>query len=683
MAIQSNTPMLVPKAAQAGIVTYLQQCTELQAKHWNLREQMRQVDLAYIRETDKLDEQRKAKIANRVGDSSKFQNITVPVVMPQVEAAVTYQTSVFLQGHPIFGVTSNPQSIDEAVQMETVIEDQATKGGWTRELILFFRDGFKYNLAACEVSWERKVTATLETDVSWSTSQAKPKEVIWEGNKLKRLNPYNLIFDTRCTPTQVHIHGEFAGYTELKSRIALKQFIQELPDKLVDNIIPAFESGPSSNFNNGHYYVPELNPASLLDANTRATTNWMAWAGLSSSDHKIQYKDMYEVTTLYARILPSDFKLRVPSPNTPQVWKFIIVNNQVLIYAERQTNAHGLLPILIAQPNEDGLEYQTKSLATNVQPIQEITTAMWNSIIAARRRAIGDRGIYDPSRISEAHINSDNPAAKIPVRPTAYGKPVGESYFPIPFRDDQSSVLMQETQSLLGMANIISGQNQARQGQFVKGNKTLHEFQSVMSNANSRDQLCSLLLEAQFFTPLKEIIKLNILQYQGGVSLYNRERQEEVNIDPVKLRQAVLEFKISDGLLPTDKLINADTMQTAIQVIGSSPVISQRYNLGPLFSYFMKTQGAHITEFEKSNEQLAYENAMQQWQMAVQQIAQSLKGMDPQQVQEVMKSMPPQPQPQQFNFNPAGTDAAAVNPGAPKVENRIYNIRNNVAGQQQ
>jgi len=317
---------------------------------------------------------------------------------------------------------------------------------------------------------------------------------------------------------------------------------------------------------------------------------------------------------MYAKILPSDFNMKVPAPNTPQVWKFIIVNHQVIIYAERQTNAHGYLPMLICQPNEDGLGFQTKSLAANVLPIQDITSAMWNSIIAARRRAISDRGIYDPSRITEAHINSDNPSAKIPVRPAAYGKPVNEAYYPIPFRDDQSGVLMQETASVLQMANLISGQNQVRQGQFVKGNKTLREFESVMANANGRDQVTSMLIESQLMTPLKEILKINILQYQGGVSLFNREKEQVINIDPLALRKAVLDFKISDGLTPSDKLINSDTLQVAMQVIGSSPQIAAGYNLAPMFSYFIKTQGGRITEFEKSPEQIAYEQALGQWQ---------------------------------------------------------------------
>lgn len=664
-----NTPMILSAKSQEGVVQFVKQCKELTNKNWNLRPQMRKVDLAYMREQDQLDENRKAKLANSMGDSSKFQNVTVPVVLPQVESAVTYQSSVFLQGHPIFGVTANPATIDEALQMETVIEDQATRGGWVGELIKAFRDGFKYNLMCCEVSWKQVVTASIETDAEFSTTQGKPKEIIWEGNAITRKDLYNTFWDTRCQPWEVPYKAEFAGYVDQYSRIALKQFIEELPNKT--NVKEAFETGAITN----EFYTPDLNPEAVSDANRLASTNWLAWAGLQEGDQRIHYKDMYELTTVYARILPADFGINVPKRNTPQVWKFILVNAQVLIYAERQTNAHNLIPMFFAQPNDDGLSYQTKSLATNVHPIQHIASALWNSMIAARRRAISDRGLYDPSRVDPAHINAENPSAKIPVKPAAYGKPLAEAYYPIPFRDDQTPVVMQETQSLLQFANTVTGQNQARQGQFVKGNKTRQEFDTIMANANGRDQLCSMVLESTFFTPIKEVLKINILQYQGGTAVYNREREQEVQIDPIKLRNAVLEFKISDGLLPTDKLVNTDALKVAMQVIGSSPVLQAQYNLGPLFSYFLKTQGAKITEFEKSPEQIAYEQAITQWQQQMAQVTEMLKGIDPAQLQQVMQQMPPMPQPQQFGYNPAGNDPLAQ---GPKVENRVYNIQNRI-----
>lgn len=645
---QSATPMIIPKVAQEAIIQFHRQCMQLTNNQWNLRAQMRQIDLKYQREQDLTKEHARAKLANRYGDSTRLQNFTLPVVMPQVEAAVTYQASVFLQGTPLFEVVAAPAYMDQAKQMSTVIEENSIRGGWVREFLMAFRDGFKYNLTAIEVTWERRTTQTIATDVAFGT-EGRPKEVIWAGNVVRRLDIYNTFWDTRVAPSRVHSEGEFAGYTMLKSRIALKQFIAELPDKMVDNIRSAFSSGLGSATVGGAgvetYYVPNVNPDALLNKDPRASTNWMAWAGVVERPTNIDYKDLYEVSILYGRVLPSDFGLKVPSANTPQVWKFIIVNHQVLIYAERLTNAHGYIPILFAQPNEDGLTYQTKSLAQNVAPIQDINSALLNSVIAASRRAISDRGLYDPSRVAEHNINSTNPSAKIPVKPAAYGKPLSEAYYPIPFKDEQSQYAMQKITTLNQYANVISGQNPAKQGQFVKGNKTLHEYEDVMTHANGRDQMCSMLLEAQLFAPMKEIIKTNILQYQAGTTYFSPSKDEEVKIDPVALRKAVMTFKVSDGLTPSDKLINSDIMMVAMQTIGQSEQIGSNYNIGPLFSYLMKTQGAELTEFEKSKEQVAYEQAVGQWQQLVLQMQKNNPAITADQ-------MPPQPTPQQFGYMP-------------------------------
>jgi hypothetical protein len=668
---QSATPMILPLKSQDGIIEYHKQCYQLLAQQWNIRDMMRQIDLAYIRENDYTVENQRAKIANSYGDSNRLQNVVVPVVMPQVESAVEYQTSVFLQGNPIFGVVASPQFQDEALQIETVIDENATRGGWVRQFQMFFRDNFKYNLAAIEVQWDRKVTAALETNLAFSKSEAKPKEIIWEGNCVNRWDMYNTFFDSRVSPAEMHEKGEFIGKTELMGRVALKQFIQTLPDKMVDNVAKAFASGlGTANIGAGteSYYLPDINPSALLNRSKIATTDWLAWSGLVSSTSNIEYKNIYEITTLYGRIIPQDFNLKVPARNTPQIWKFIIVNHQVLIYAERQTNAHGWLPVLMSQAMEDGLGFQTKSLAQNAKPIQEVSTALMNSVIAARRRAISDRVLYDPSRVAEHHINSDNPSAKIPVRPSAYGKQVSDSVYQFPYRDDQSQISLQELSVLDQMANKITGFNPVRQGQFVKGNKTKREFDSVMSHSNGRDQMTSLLLEHQVMTPLKYILKLNILQYQGGVSLFNRDKAKEVDIDPVKLRKAVLEFKVSDGLVPSEKLVDGDTLNVALQVLGSTPQLATGYNLTPLFSYLMKTQGAHLKDFEKSAEQTAYEQALGVWQNTVSSISEAMiknlaavEGMTVEQVAEtIQKALPPQPTPEQYKYDPAmGTNTSA------------------------
>jgi len=652
--IKADTPLKLGKKAQEGIMQYLKTARQAQTTIYNLREHFRNIDLAYQREQDLTEDQWRAKIANKYGDATKYQNVTVPMVMPQVENAVTYQASVFLTGTPIFGVVAPPDQMDAATQMETVIDDQAIRGGWVNEFMLAFRDAFKYNAYFMEVDWIQETTASLETDISFSVKEGRPMQEIWSGNRIRRLDPYNTIYDLRVPLNKMHQYGEYVGYTEIMSRMQLKGFVASLPGKIIDNIVDAFESGIgtttlSSNSYTAPFYIPMINP----DINTNRNTafgsgefNWLAWAGITGADRDgIQYKNAYQVTTLYARILPNDFGLRVPSSSTPQIWKFIFVNDSVLILAERQTNAHNFLPILCGQGLVDGLSYQTKSLASNVIPLQQLASAFWNSAIATSRRAIMDRTLYDPSRISEKHINSTNPAAKIPVRPAAYGKPVGEAVYSFPFRADNLGDLASLAGQIQLMGDKLDRQNPAKRGEFVKGNKLKAEVDQVMANASGGDQMRAMQLEASLFTPLKEIVKLNILQYQGPASLFNRPKGELVPIDPVALRKAVMTFKVSDGLIPSEQIISDDVMRDGFQTLANMPQLAQGYNMTPFFSYMMEIKGAKLKPFEKPPEQVAYEQAVAQWQQLVMQMVK-------QNPETQASQFPPQPTPEQFGYNP-------------------------------
>ena len=669
MVASSSVPL--SKKSQQSFMQYYSSVQELQnLSRIDARSRYLEIDKLYQREKDLSTEQLRAKAANASGDPSRYQNMTIPVVMPQVEAAVTYQTSVFLTGSPIFGVVANPAYMDAAMQMETVLENNATKGAWPRELLMFFRDGFKYNFAPVEVSWESQTTYSVETNMQEDIKDGTPKETIWSGNVLKRLDPYNTFVDPRVAPTEVHTKGEHAGYTKLITRIELKQFLANLPDKIIGNVTAAFESSTestgSSNAESMSYYRPQVNPAVNKDNYEGGGMNWMSWAEMSTTrNQNIEYKDMYELTTLYCKILPSEYSLNVPSKNTPQIYKLYIVNHEVIVYCELQTNAHSNIPIFIGQPHEDGLEYQTKSLATNGAPFQELSTAYMTSIIASKRRAISDRTLYDPSRITSAAINSDNPSAKIPVRPKAYGSKISDAVYQFPYREDQASNSMQQIQTILGLANSLSGQNQASQGQFVKGNKTLHEFESTMQNANGRDQMVSILLEYQVFVPMKEVLKLNILQFQGGTTLYNKDAKKAIEVDPVALRKAVLEFKVTDGLLPADKLIGADALRVTLEALSNNPNLGAGYNLGPLFSYLMKTQGADLAAFEKSPAQIEYESAMQSWNGLAQLTIE--KGGDP-------ASLPPQPKPEEYGYNPEQRQPSAEEANAQQEQTILESI---------
>lgn len=658
-----NDPVfpLANKKIADSIIDYAKKAQEYIHSHFSLRERLEDIDRRFQGEDDFTSEQRKARNANNAGDKTKRRNATVPILMPQVESALGYFAEVFTTGYPVFGVGAPPEFDDAALQMESIIGEQATYAGWVPQLLMWARDGYKYNLQGMEVVWDRKTTAALETDKTFADGKiGKPKEVVWEGNCLRRMDLYNTIFDPRVAPWQIHTEGEFAGYVELKSRIALKRYINNLYGKIPQAVaVRAFESGggeySTNSVKENGFYIPQINPESFLDRESIGTFDWMSWA-TNEAKQKIQYRNVYQMLTLYARIIPSDFSLYVPQDNTPQVWKFIIINNQVLLYAERCTNAHDYIPIVFGQPIMDGLDYQTKSFAQNVIPFQDLASAAMNANIASKRKLVLDRMFYDPSRIREGDINNENSASKIPVRPSAYGKPVSEAYAVVPYRDELSQNLVAETELYVRYANITNGQNPAQQGQFQKGNKTRHEYADVMGHSNMRNKTMALVTEHSSLTCIKDIIRINILQYQPETEIFNRDRGVKVKIDPTTLRKASVIFKLSDGMLPSDKMFNTEEFNVATQVLGSTPALAQRYRLEQVFSHLFKQRGVDLRPFEKTDAEIQYEQQLAAWQQAASNIAASFakvqipEGVDPlkwqQQIQQMIQAaLPPMPQP--------------------------------------
>lgn len=665
-----SIPTILKKKSADKVVDFLKNSTTAMQSNWAIRAKLQKLDLQYMRETDTTKEGAQAKAANRFGDINKFQNIVLPVVMPQIEAAVTYQQSVFLTGSPIFSCVSLPEFADEANQIDTIIGEHSIHANWVVNILKCIRDGFKYNLMAAEVDWTQERSAlAVETPVG----SREQNTLMWEGNTIKHLDLYNTFWDTRVKPDKVSAEGEFAGYHELKSRIAFKQFVANLGQK---SNIPEAMCSPSAVIdtgaswgNYGNYYFPRLNPGSLVEGDGRGF-NWASWAGYEKANHNMEYRDNYLVTTLYARIMPVDFDIEAPAKKTPQVWKFIIINNSVVIYAERMTNVHNLLPMVFAQPLDDGLGYQTKSMTETVEPFQSITSAFANGIIAAQRRGISDRKLYDPSRVSPAAINTDNPAANIPVRPSAYGKPLAEAVYPFPFRDEMFQNNNVNIQTFLSLADNATGLNRARQGQFVKGNKTKFEYSDVMANANGRDMTVSLMLEGSFFTPIKKILLTNILQYQGSAQIPNTATGEVVSVDPVAINKAIVVMKVTDGLTPSDKIIDGDTLTQLTQLLMGSSVGTE-FNVGDLVSYIFQSRGAKIGSFKKSPQQTTYEQAVGTWQQTIAMVIEQLTAANApmEQLSQVLQSMP-QPTPEQFGYTPGIktlTPGAATTPNQPQL----------------
>lgn len=595
------TNTLIPtQKSQDAILQFSRAALASLNGNFNLRQQYLEQDLAYYREQDRTKTELRAKAANTQGNANALRNITIPVVMPQVDAALSYLSDLFLSSYPIFPVVSKPELDEIALQMETLIGDQGIRFGYVPELLMAIRDGLKHNISAVEVDWDRMIVPSITSQPYENITRGTAVDTYYEGNRIKRLDPYNLIVDRRVAPSVNHIHGEFAGYTEMWNRTQLQTFFAA-NSQFTMNATKAYESNTAS-FNLGvsgsdAYYVPEVNAKALLAAGFDATS-WLSWCGLEQQN-AIAYKGMYEVTTLYARLVPKEFGL--DRGGIPRIHKLVIINRSVLVLCKVQSNAHNFLPIITSQLIEDGLGWQTKSFADNAVPMQQAASALYNSAMESQRRKVYDRLLYNPSAINKADIDNVDSVGRIPIKAQAYGQPLSNAIYQIPYRDEGVASVLAFSRDIADMADMVNGQNRAARGQFQKGNKSRAEFSTVMDRSDSRMATMALFMEHRFFQPLKEIIKLNILQYQLPQTLYNRSVNKPVEIDPSQLRTAAIEFRVADGVLPTSKLIGIDAFQGIMQMAMANPQIAQEYDIMGMMAHYLQLTGSSwVKDFKRA-----------------------------------------------------------------------------------
>lgn len=642
--------LVVGDKQQSLLLQYLKACYDIRDEGWQLRFRLEEADRAYMRESDFSSEQLKAQLANKSGDKTKLQNMQVPMVLESVENTAGFLTNIFLTEYPMFNFVSDPSQEDLALMWNTLVGEDQIAYGWAGEFNQAFRNGAKYNFAPIEVEWCKRMKYKPVNGAH--KNGVALQQMVYEGNRIRALDPYNLIYDPRVPIHKVHEDGEFVGYVEPMSRTKLKTFIASLGDDRLRNDKKAFEAGEWG----VQYYVPQINMGVMLKNKNwlQGSFDWTKWAFGGVTDH-INYKNMYSVCTLYARIMPFEFGIQAPKDQTPDIWKLIAVNG-VLIYAQPMINAHDLLPIIIAQPKVDNLDHQTKSQAENQIPFQEMTSSLYNARLADARRRVMDRMIYNPLLIDPDHINSPNPSAKIPLRPTAYGRKLEDAVYPIPYHGEASGMYLQDAQVVDGWSKRIDGRNNTSLGQYQKGNKLNDEFHETMANAGIMDRTQALMWEAYAMTPVKVIMKSNYLQMTPQGKKYNRVEKRSVAIDPVKLREAEVEFEVGDGLLPAQRLARTDVMQNFLQFIGANPRFAAGYDVTELTTYIMKVQGVDkLSQFEKSQEQQQFEQQLQTWQNAAMEWSKVIgKPKDangvvftPEDIQKVIGPIPQPPKPQQ------------------------------------
>jgi hypothetical protein len=550
-----------------------------------------------------------------------FSDTEISLCAEPVNTATSFLTGIYLNKPEVFeAVTKNKELLSAAAQIQAINQENSKATGWERELPLYFRDCVKYNFGAVECKWSAEQTQVIGTDSTGSGSGAAIETVLREGNEMTRRDPYNTFYDTTVPINLVHKKGEFSGYVEEITMIDLATRVENLkvtgesqganPVMNLNSIFNLNRTGVAN-----QHFTPTIRPevqADRQNVNTIGSFFSAGSVGNTTSNNKNLSSNTYEWVVMYARIIPSMFNMKIPGGDKPQIWKFIIINWETVIFAEKQTNVHNFFGLITTQVLEEGLQDQNKSLAEFLIPIQNLSTKLYDARQQGIRRNISDRGIYMQGVIDKKDINDNNPTAKIPMRPNMFVKDARAAYYSMPYNDNLGPSILTELAFLERTADRTSQTNAPQRGQFQKGNKTLGEFNEIMSNADVNMRAMALLLEASSMAPLKTITMSNILQYMPPTELTNSETGERVQLDPVALREAKLVFKLADGLRTKDSILDTEGLNNFMNLVLQVPQLQQKYDISEVVGYMFGQAGADITQFEFTPEQLAQQQAREQ-----------------------------------------------------------------------
>lgn len=641
--------------AQQNVSNFVAAALVAHGKFTELQDKMDAIDVAYARyklkQKASVDGMDITEASQPCGDVFANDDVVPPIVISQVDSYVAYLADVFLSGTPMFPVVSSPAKRIWAEQLETLLDDHALIGGYARQLLLFIRDGVKFNYSALEVDWDSIDQFSVAGDFSSGTGK-KMTRVPKSFNRIKRINPRNAFRDTTVAPGDIGEHGDYAGYIERISRMKVKKELNKYTnEKRIYNADKALNSAPSSaNLNVYYREDPTIsNYSSIIDKNSGPDWDAFFDGPAKNGARRGNYGDSYYRIVMYARILPSDFGISAPQPNTPQIWKFVHINDH-LVTAKRIISAYDYLPMLFGQPLEDGLGYQTQSVAESEIPFQDAATTLFNIRFASARRAVSDRALYDESVLASSDVNSRAPAPKIPARLSALSnKKLGDLYHPIPFDPRGTENTIQDAQTIVAFSKELHGINNPRTGQFQKGNKSVKEWDDTMAGSDNRTRLPAIVLEHQVFSPMKSMMVLNIFQYGENAVVVSQRSGVEYKIDLEKLRKEVLSFRVADGYTPKSKMASVEMITLGFQTISNTPALQAQYGpyLPGMFAHLMQLGGVRgLEEYDPRNTEAMGGPAP--------------RGLQEQTLQD--PTVPPQPAPVAPGLDPAQQAAVATPP---------------------
>lgn len=530
----------------------------------------------------RLSEEDKARQRKQHADGIPLATeVNLPISFIHLDDMMTYFAQTFSPNRGMFYHTGKPEEMGDAAQIVTLMNNHAIYGGYFREVLLAVYSLLKYNWGGFTVNWCKEDGLVIQKDQSGADTVIS--QLRWQGNRLEALDRYNFLPDPTVHPTKLHSDGEFAGIAKMVSYYWLQSKAAQGTYFNCDDVLKDYKG------TNECLYYRNPPVRANFDKDESGGTDWKAILG---SYDTTGLGVGIELVTIYIRLNPTEFGL-IPgnaksneARNRLEIWRFTIANNKALIDATYMNNIHGCIPTYTSVFNDDIMSTSQKSVAEILQPLQNFASSLLNSHIQQVRKKLWGITVYDPSAVDLKDMPQGEVAARIPLKPTAYGRDVRTAIW----EQDNQSETNQTVKDLSAMMDIISQffPTQSLPSQIASIDRAVDsQVAAVQQGANRRQQKAARALDDSLFRNIRTGMYYNIIQYQPDeTEVMDYYTGEPIQIDLAKLRTTDLPFIIGQGLKAIDRQAAAKSLQQVIFALIQAPQAAQGIDLLGLIDYW-------------------------------------------------------------------------------------------------
>lgn len=516
------------------------------------------------------------------GKPPKAVALIVPLTHAINSTIVTYLLQVFSGRRPIFPVGSNkPETAESAQLMEMVLQYNADHSRFLKWLHLFLNDGQTYGVSIFRVMWaeekRRRTRFLQQPDGSQITT--RNMETTYQGNVIESLDPFMFYPDPRVPMMDVARKGEFCFWRAYTGLHQLKKLTALPPEE------------------GGYLYLDAI--GKTLPPDTRTNSRVRLAGGESTpgiqGDHRGEMFCREDQGTI--EIIPAE--LGLGESELPEKWQFTIVNDKQIVQAVPFEADHGLHPVAVAEPYATGYGFGQPGMADLIGPIQDLVSWFLNSHVDNVRKTLNDMFVVDPMRIEMEDMRNQEPGKLIRLKMPILGQDMRAAVQQLQVTD-VTQQHVKDVQELVRLAQMLAAVNDNTMGlQDDGGRKTATEVRTALEAGASRLSALARIISAQSLVDLREMMCLNIQQYQDQEFWINVTGQDGLN-NPAQVKPEMLvgdfNYPVHDGTMPLDKVALLDVWKEIFAVTGQDPELVGKYDRGKMFEFMAELGGARNIE---------------------------------------------------------------------------------------